>query len=383
MCYLSRACFTDPLLLVLFDRLPKRIGTCEFTNTENVTVIDGGKEEAFMPIRALARFYIHEWEYNGHFGGDDRIGLLLIEKNLLYNFEVINLEVFKEYMDDLVFYEAYYPYESGVSTYAGYDTAGHKSLLLEAIRSVTTKTINSIIRQLHDRDLGGLLITIKKIVDLSLPYIRKESKDLNLFRARIGFKEKKVVNDFHFTPDHHYFPFREDDIGPPPVQNSNKGRMNREGFSFLYLAENTETAVAEVRPSPGDHVSIGKFVQAETLEIADFSQVTIDRFWMNDRDLDLFESLHSIQRFISNPIGTNEGYYYVLTQLVAEELLRQGINGICFISSLTGAKNYTIFKSKSFVYDPVDASVCKIDKIKTEYRPLLIGDDQTQYMDFS
>jgi hypothetical protein len=382
MCYLSRTCFTDPFLLALFDRLPQHTGTCALSHAENVTVIDGGEIDAFMPVRALARYYINEWEYNGHFGGDDRIGLLFKEKNLLYNFELIDTEPYEEYMEEVVFSEAYYNYKDGISTYAGYDKDGQQYTLLEAIRGVTTRTVGAITRQLHERDLGGLLVTIKKIVDLSLPQVRREILDLALFRARIGFKERKVVNDFDFTPDVHFFPFRGDEIGPPPVQNSNKGRMNREGFSFLYLAENPETAIAEVRPSPGDHVSVGKFLQQGALEIADFSLVRIDRYWMNDKDLALYEKLHSIARFISNPIGTNEGYYYVLTQLIAEELLRQGINGICFISSLTGAKNYTIFKPGSFVYDPAEGVVCKIDKVHTAYSPLLVGNAQTDYMNF-
>lgn len=381
MCFLSRACFTHPKLLALFDRLPQQIGTCELTHQTNIMVIDGTQDEAFMPVRALARYYINEWEYNGHFGGDDNLGKLLVDKNLLYNFKLVDPEAFEEYMETVVFSEAYYDYDKGVSMYAGY-YEGQQNPLLGAIGNVTTRLIARINNELHDRNLSKLLQTVKEIVDSSLPRTQLEINDLTLFRARIGYKDRKVVNDFDFSPPVHYFPFVKEEIGPPPVKNSNKGRMNREGFSFLYLAEDAETAIAEVRAVPGDIVSIGRFKQKISLTIADFSEIVIEKFWMNDTELDLFEKLHSIAKFISNPVGTGDGYVYVLTQLIAEELLRQGINGICFTSSLTGKKNYTIFNSGDFKYDKSEAFVCKIDQIQTHFTYLKVGDDKTEYMNF-
>lgn len=374
----SKTCFTDPYLLSLFDRLPHQTGTCELSGQTNVIVIDVDEREFFMAVRALTRYYVHEWEYNGHFGGEGDMVRLLNEKKLFFNFEIISNGAAYEDFVYSTFGEGYYPYEEGISMYAGY-WEGQQNPLLQAIGTVTTALVRSMNGQLHERNLSRLLVTIKAIVDLSLPKTKRQVVGLTLFRARIGIKEKKFVNDFDFVATTHYFPFRNNEIGPPPVQQSNKGRMNREGFSFLYLAEDTETVIAEVRPSPGDDVSIGKFKQVEPLEIADFNEISIDKFWTNDKDLDLFEKLHSIAKFISNPVGTNEGYVYVLTQLIAEELLRQGVNGVSFTSSLTGKKNYTIFKPDSFVYDPSEAFVCHINRVKTEFNYLAVGDDKTEY----
>lgn len=375
---ISKACLTDPDLLKLFDRLPQQNGTCEITLQNDVMVIDADEREFWMAVRALTRYYVHEWEYNGHFGGEDDMVKLLREKRLFFNYDLIQDE---EAYEDLVystFGEGYYPYDQGVSMYAGY-WEGQQNPLLQAIGTVRTPLVRRMNAQLHERDLSNLLITIKEIVDLSLPKTKREVAGLNLLRARIGFSEQKFVNDFDFTATSHYFPFTDQEIGAPPVRQSNKGRMNREGFSFLYLAEDIETVIAEVRASPGDDVSVGKFNQTEPLEIADFSELTIDQFWTDDKSLDLFEKLHSIAKFVSNPVGSNDGYVYVLTQLLAEELLRQGVNGIAFTSSLTGKKNYTIFKSNAFIYDPSEAFVCHIKRVKTEFDYLPVGNDKTEY----
>jgi len=381
MTFISKPCITDLDLIKLFDRLPQQTGTCTLSKKENVVVIDGSEREFIMALRALTRYYVHEWEYNGHFGGETDKVKFLKQKSLFFNFEIIvDEDAFEEYIYGDVFGEGYYEYDKGVSMYAGY-YEGQQNPLLEAIGTVRTSLVRKVNAELHERELSKLLITIKEIVDLSLPRTRRMIENLMLFRARIGYKKSKFVNNFDFTATTHYFPFIGGEIGPPPVEFSNKGRMNREGFSFLYLAEDAETVVAEVRASPGDTISIGKFKQVEALAIADFSEITIDKFWSNDKELDLFEKLHSIAKFISNPVGTNEGYVYVLTQLIAEELLRQGINGICFTSSLTGKKNYTIFKAAAFDYDTSKAFVCHVNRIKTEFEYLTVGDDKTDYFE--
>lgn len=379
MCFISKDSFTDPNLLALFDRRPQQNGTCELTKQNNVPVIDGSDVEVYMPIRALTRYYLNEWDYNTHFGGEKDFSKLFMQRGMLFNFDRIDEEAFYEYIETIPFSQGYYPYDEGVSLYAGYDKNGQQLMLLEAIGKAITYKVRKMNEQLHDRNLGSLLVTVKDIVDDSLPRTKTQINELTLYRGRIGHKARKYVEDWDFTPAVHFFPFTDDEIGPPPAQYANKGRMNREGFSFLYLGEDPETVIAEVRALPGDTVSIGKFRQQEPLVIADFSEITIDKFWMNDRELDLFEQLHSISKSISNPVGSNGGYVYVLTQLIAEELLRQGINGICFTSSLTGKKNYTIFKPNAFQYDAAEAFVCQIDSIKTRFTYLEVGNAQTHY----
>jgi len=43
-------------------------------------------------------------------------------------------------------------------------------------------------------------------------------------------------------------PFPADEMGAPPANKTTEGRVNPRGISYLYLATNPKTAVAEIRP---------------------------------------------------------------------------------------------------------------------------------------
>ena len=66
-----------------------------------------------------------------------------------------------------------------------------------------------------------------------------------LFRARI---------------DHDRGGLRPDQLGAPPSAVATPGRANPRGISYLYMASNEATAIAEVRPHVGDRVVCGEFV---------------------------------------------------------------------------------------------------------------------------
>jgi hypothetical protein len=78
-----------------------------------------------------------------------------------------------------------------------------------------------------------------------------------LFRARIGIAKRFMRSDGGWTVETIY----QSDIGaevgaPPPPPQTTPGRLNRDGVSFLYLSTDEAIATAEVRPHPGNRVSI-------------------------------------------------------------------------------------------------------------------------------
>jgi hypothetical protein len=79
------------------------------------------------------------------------------------------------------------------------------------------------------------------------------------FRARIGY-EKKGISTEGWIGKRLFQPYKDSNIGAPSPLKATPGRMNRDGVSFLYLSTDLTTAIAEVRPHPGQIVSIGKLV---------------------------------------------------------------------------------------------------------------------------
>ncbi|MFJ7982236.1 RES domain-containing protein [Lysinibacillus xylanilyticus] len=48
-------------------------------------------------------------------------------------------------------------------------------------------------------------------------------------------------------------------ISSPPPPLAQPARLSRAGISYVYLASNKNTSIAEIRPHPGHIISVGKF----------------------------------------------------------------------------------------------------------------------------
>ncbi len=143
--------------------------------------------------------------------------------------------------------------------------------------------------------------------------------------------------------EHHAPTFLGAAIGAPPPAKATPGRLNRDGVSFLYLATDEVTAVAEVRPHPGHRVSIGTFRSLRDIRIADFGAIDIADFSSSDARLDIFHFGLTISREISLPITPEDRHKYTVTQLLADIIRRQGYEGIRFPSSVAAGSNVCIF----------------------------------------
>jgi hypothetical protein len=142
-------------------------------------------------------------------------------------------------------------------------------------------------------------------------------------------------------------------IGPPPTHSVKNNRMSPAGVSYMYLAEDNETAIAEIRPNVGDHVWSGKFTLKITLKIVDLSIVR--RF----QSPNIFDPsftpdmkrtpafLRSFAGEISRPVSPDvEVLEYVPSQIVCEYIRSLGYHGVCFSSSLFASRNLGVSQSK-------------------------------------
>lgn len=69
-----------------------------------------------------------------------------------------------------------------------------------------------------------------------------------LYRARLGFNKTEGAIE----------PYAGAEIGPPPSGKAKPGRANRSGEVVLYIADQEETSIAEVRPARGLLVSVAE-----------------------------------------------------------------------------------------------------------------------------
>jgi hypothetical protein len=154
-----------------------------------------------------------------------------------------------------------------------------------------------------------------------------------------------------------------------------EGRANPKGISYLYVANNSATAIAESRPWVGAHVSIARLKIMRDLRIVTCISNHLRRAYLKEPDAPERERAvwKAIDRAFSEPVTTDdETADYAPTQLLAEFFRNHGLDGVSYRSSLGEGHNLALFDLDSARV--VGCSVQEIRSVKYE-----CTDDQEEY----
>ena len=170
-----------------------------------------------------------------------------------------------------------------------------------------------------------------------------------LYRARIvddvikEIKEESIIK----RDSHTITGYDEINSKEPPLRISSEGRNNLQGVSYLYVAEDEYTALAEVKPKTQDIISIATFKVKKELKSFNLK----DDF--APKDVEEFENKHHVsaavlmtlvmKAFSSTPSEMTCDYQ--VTQFVSDLVRKHGYDAISYRSYASGNKNYTIFNS--------------------------------------
>lgn len=256
-----------------------------------------------------------------------------------------------------------------------------------SVKTEPNLNLVSIRRRLEKENYFSVEPALREKLEAVREYISTTAKDLTVFRARVGCPPPIESFPPKLPPDR--IPFSGDQLGaPPPLLVKESGRVNRAGVSFFYVASDFDTTIAEVRPHPGDCVSVGKFKQTHECCIADFSRLDISEFCRSSQTYETFRFLHAINKELSTPVTPHErATGYLLGQLVGDVVRSMGFSGIRYSSSVGKGVNYCFFEQSQFRF--VDGSqrleqVLRLD-YKHETMPSLhrtSNDDETSEIPF-
>jgi len=131
-----------------------------------------------------------------------------------------------------------------------------------------------------------------------------------------------------------------------------EGRANPKGISYLYVASDQKTAVAESRAGIGEAVSVGFFKVVRHLRVVDCSVQAAEfpTFYFNEpspkkRAIAVWSD---IDRAFSHPVNrSDDAAEYVPTQILAELFKCSGFDGIVYRSSLAEGHNLVLFDLKA------------------------------------
>jgi len=327
-------------------------------------VIDTENPYIHTMIKALIRYNYDEFEYNGHFGGDHSILSMILEMNVFDDFT--DEGKFLEELDgDFSNIEVYD--DNGVSIHAGY-YHGEQNTLLQAVKNNPSPDLIEIEKEIKTKNYHEFESHLLEVLDNYENFfaITVVSKDV-FFRARTGFSSSRPAYGDWGRDMLFYNPYQEEGIGSVPVIKAGEGRANRVGVSYLYCATDEYTAVSEIRPHPGDIVSIGSFKPNKNLKIFDFSGPNLFKFYQNDLALDELKDYAALAYFFNKSTPPSIEGRYLVTQLIAEGIRRKGYDGILFSSTVGKGNNYVFFNPADLSYISLNKKALEIKKVEYSY----------------
>lgn len=122
----------------------------------------------------------------------------------------------------------------------------------------------------------------------------------------------------------------------PPIGFSKSGRANVPYSSYLYCAEDIETAACEVKPYIGDYISVATFKTKKDFRLINFVDLSNDM-----ENYDQSNYLNFMCTCFSRPVKNDKDY--AITQFISDEIRKYGYDGLCFRSIFTNQINYVIF----------------------------------------
>ena len=338
-------------------------GKCTLCEEKRKSVISVEEEIFTKAIACLARYYYSEYEYHTKLGGRN-LEVLLTEENQIFRFPASKDKLERE---EFVLNALDGIYEDDdVQVITAYGREIYQYYPLDAVRLGDDSLIKSIKRELETRNYFLVEPQYQKVFNNFEKYISKRISAGKIFyRARIGAKESAV----DYVPENNsrikYFtPHQGKEIGAPPIHFASSGRVNRPGVSYLYLASNTETAISEIRPHPGDKVSTGQFVLKNKIIVADLSSHEILKNHMTNEGLDELAYIVSIENTMANASPPSNKSFYGITQFITEMFRKMNFDGVMFKSSVCKGKNLVIFDPSNLEWQQNSGEVHEVKGLK-------------------
>ena len=153
--------------------------------------------------------------------------------------------------------------------------------------------------------------------------------------------------------------------GVAPYEKATAGRCNPQNVSYLYVANDPHTAVAEVRPFIRDSVSVATLKPKRDLKLIDF-------YYQYDKDgtIMITDAFWHKIRCEFSAINKGNADDYLVTQFIAAFAQNAGYDGLRFRSSLVyEGTNYVIFDGDSCT--PVSSKMYIIPKVDYHLVPIL------------
>lgn len=206
-----------------------------------------------------------------------------------------------------------------------YDNINHWDMLKENLKS-KSRYITDINYLINDLGWDGFFES-----QVSL------GSEEKLYRARIHHRSQNAYD--------------KTDMKAPPAQNATAGRANPMGIPYLYLSDNEDTVLHEIRATLHDEISLATFIKksiyTDDILLADFTAIPYLYVQYNvSAKIKSVLLKQRISKDLSKPIRRYDSELdYIPTQFICEFIrLFTDVKGIKFRSSLhDSGVNFVLF----------------------------------------
>lgn len=192
-------------------------------------------------------------------------------------------------------------------------------------------------------------------------YFKTKTIPTKIIDTNTVFYRGRIGNEVIYGAEDDYnrsfiLPYYQHGIEAPPPIYTNGGRFNRQGISYLYLADTIETCLAEVHLQIGQNCSIGEFKCKEQMEVIDLT-----RF---DNDVEIQTWL----KILTQPVYNGTEHIYNITRFLADIFKSINSNGIYFESVQAEGHNIVCFDPSLFQLVEYSEKIYAATKIKYAYQ---------------
>lgn len=285
---------------------------CDYCDSSSQEIMAAPVEAIMEAVSGTLKTYYNSIEASGFPRGDGyRIEDWVTTEQALYSLPFdVNSALFSDVVNSFV-------NQSWIETANGWWGSSHQSVILENAWQRFSIEVKEKSRYFFSQpeNKADPFLDHENISALSLmDAIGKGSEDLGLITPLI-------MNSRYYRVRSGPGYFKYSDIGPPGVGVAGSGRMNPEGISYFYLADNELTAIVETRLSDGEEASLATFEISSELKVLDFTQTMQEPPKFAPNSYYLSEMIKFLREFVSQirkPVGKASSLEYIPTQVLSE-----------------------------------------------------------------
>ncbi len=231
-----------------------------------------------------------------------------------------------------------------------------KNQIQEFLENITgVKLGKEYIQKLHSNPSE-----IYNIIRILLLYGKGKPK----FVSNINIYSKKII-------DRDFQGYKSEDCLAPPSNKTSEGRLNPKNISYLYTAQDKDTAMYEVKPVIGQSISIAELKTKKDLMLLDLTKDEyVESFKLEDGiEFSSPTVIQAIAEQFQNP-NYNDELKYIPTQYITEYVKEHlKLDGIKFKSSLRkDGINVVLFDTNCC--DVINSKIHIADNINITFRKL-------------